>query len=462
LATFDTLQLRPELLQATAQMGFEQLTAIQEQAIPPLLEGRDVSGQAKTGSGKTAAFGLGLLSRITSDLHTQALVLCPTRELADQVAAELRQLASRLDNVQVLCVTGGRAYRNQTASLHGGAQVVVGTPGRIGKHLDKETLDLSKLQVLVLDEADRMLDMGFVDQVLRIVHDCPTSTGPIGRQTLLFSATFPEGIQDLSRQVQYRPVHLSVSSQVEESLLVQQHVRVPWGQRNDAVLQILAHHTPERALVFCETRGDCDSLARFLSGRGTVALALHGDLDQRNRDEVMLQFSGGSACVLVATNVAARGLDIPALPMVLIAEMGGEVQAHVHRIGRTARADKQGLAISVVCGDREPDRLAAIEEFMGTEIPQVPLPTGAGSLAKMRPPNQTLLILAGRHDKLRKGDVLGALVKDGGLPAKAIGRIDLLPRITAVAIQTEYARQALLYLQQGRVKKMRVRARLLN
>ena len=367
-----------------------------------------------------------------------------------------------MDNVQVLCVTGGRAYRSQISSLEGGAQVVVGTPGRIGKHLDKETLDLSKLQVLVLDEADRMLDMGFVDQVLRIVNDCPSSTGPIGRQTLLFSATFPEGIQHLSRQVQYRPVHLSVSSHVEEGKLVQQHVRVPWGRRNDAVLQILAHYTPERALVFCETRGDCDSLARFLSGRGTVALALHGDLDQRARDEVMLRFAGGSACVVVATNVAARGLDIPALPMVIIAELGGEVQAHVHRIGRTARAEKQGLAISVVCGDREPERLAAIEAFMGTEIPEVPLPEGGASLSAMQPPMQTLLILAGRADKLRKGDVLGALIKDGGVPTDAIGRIDLLPRVTAVAIAHAYADQALSYLHSGRIKKKRVRARLLK
>lgn len=461
MATFDTLPLRAELLQATAQMGFEQLTPIQEQALPPLLAGRDVSGQAKTGSGKTAAFGLGLLSRITPELHTQALVLCPTRELADQVAAELRRLASRLDNVQVLCVTGGRAYRSQNSSLEGGAQVVVGTPGRIGKHLDKESLDLSQLKVLVLDEADRMLDMGFVDQVLRIVQDCPPP-GPDGRQTLLFSATFPEGIQDLSRQVQRAPVHLNVSSHVAERQLVQQHVRVPWGRRNDAVLQILAHHTPERALVFCETKAECDSLARFLSGRGTVALALHGDLDQRSRDEVMLRFSGGSACVLVATNVAARGLDIPELPMVLVAELGGEVQAHVHRIGRTARAEKKGLAISVVCGDREPERLRAIEEFMGTDIPEVPLPQAGGSLAAMQPPMQTLLILAGRQDKLRKGDVLGALVKEGGIPSDAIGRIDLLPRITAVAISHEYARQALSYLQSGRIKKKRVRARLLS
>ncbi len=456
MATFDTQPLRPELLQATAQMGFVQLTPIQEQALPPILAGRDVSGQAKTGSGKTAAFGLGLLQGITPALHTQALVLCPTRELADQVAAELRRLAARMDNVQVLCVTGGRAYRNQIASLEGGAQIVVGTPGRIGKHLDKETLDLSQLQVLVLDEADRMLDMGFVDQVLRIVQDCPSV-----RQTLLFSATFPDGIHGLSRQVQRDPVHLSVSSRVEEAQLVQQHVRVPWGRRNDAVLQILAHHTPERALVFCETKGDCDSLARFLSGRGTVALALHGDLDQRDRDEVMLRFSGGSACVVVATNVAARGLDIPALPLVVIAELGGEVQAHVHRIGRTARAEQQGLAISVVCGDREPERLAAIEDFTGVRIPEVPVPQGGHSLAAMRPPNQTLLILAGRQDKLRKGDVLGALVKDGGIPAQAIGQIDLLPRVTAVAISTDHARAALRYLQAGRIKKKRVRARLL-
>ncbi len=456
--TFDSIPLRPELHEAIAHVGFEELTPIQAAALPPMLQGLDVTGQASTGSGKTAAFGLALLQSLDLDqAGTQALVLCPTRELADQVAAELRSLAQRITNTRILSLCGGHPLQSQRKDLARGGHIVVGTPGRIGKLISGGHLDLSALRILVLDEADRMLDMGFIGEVEAIVERCPTK-----RQTLLFSATFPDAIEGLSARVQHQPQRVVVQAQVAPDLLRQLVYRCEPGERNQLLVDLLAHHRPQQALVFCETRGDCDRLAAFFSGRGATALALHGLLEQRDRDEVLLQFTNGSASLLVATNVAARGLDIPSLPMVLIAELSPEPESHLHRIGRTGRAGEAGLAISVVSAPNELGRLERIEAFLGHSIPRGGEIHGGGGLGFLTPPNRTLLILSGRQDKLRRGDVLGALVKDAGLPPEAIGRMDLTARTCAVAVAREHATQALAYLKQGRIKKRKVRARLLG
>lgn len=442
--------LRPELQSALAQMGWTTLTPIQQAALPLLLQGRDVLGQAETGSGKTGAFGLGVLQRVRADAGVQALVLCPTRELADQVADVLRQLAQDLDNVRVLTLCGGRPARPQRDALERGAHVVVGTPGRVLDHLERGTLDVSGLRCVVLDEADHMLDMGFVDQVEHVVARCPAE-----RQTLLFSATFPQRVQALSASVQTDPQRVSLGSQVEG--LRQQVVVCQGVDRNAAVVRLLAQHQPDAALVFCETRRDCDRLATFLSQRGAATLALHGALEQRDRDDVLLQFANGSARVLVATNVAARGLDIAELPLVVQAELSPDPTSYVHRVGRTGRAGRGGLAVSVVCGPREAERLARIEEHLGHAIERVSL-GDSSSITALQPAFCTVLILSGRRDKLRKGDVLGALIKDAGLRADAIGRIDLNAQRCAVAVRVEHGDAALRFLQSARVKKRRVRA----
>ena len=455
---FSTLDLRPGLLTSLEQHAYVEMTPIQAQALPPILQGADVIGQAKTGSGKTAAFGLGLLNPLVAErLEVQALVLCPTRELADQVAAELRRLAKRIPNTRVLTLCGGRVFREQRLALGQGAQIIVGTPGRILDHLDKGTLILSALRTLVLDEADRMLDMGFVDEVLDITEACP----PI-HQTLLFSATFPDGIATLSAKVQTNPTSVSVETQVQPDQLRQLAYLCERHQRHETLVQILAEHRPDSALIFCETRKDCERVADVLEQHGAPALALHGGLEQRDRDDVLVQFTHGSVRLLVATNVAARGLDIPSLPAVIVSELSPDPESHLHRIGRTGRAGEVGLALSVVAGPAEQERLAHIEAFAGQPIPRgVDLPEG-DSLAFLAPLFQTLMIFSGRKDKLRKGDILGALIKDGQIPAEAIGRIDLSAKTCAIAIRRTYARTALTFLHSARVKKKRVRAILLG
>lgn len=449
---FHELALRPELHAGIEQRGWTELTPIQRSALPPLLEGRDVLGQAQTGSGKTAAFGLAALNRLDTDnLRPQALVLCPTRELADQVSEELRSLAVRMPNTRVVTLCGGRPMKPQARELARGCHLVVGTPGRVLQHLTRESLVVDDIGMLVLDEADRMLDMGFVEQVSDVASQCPEG------QTLLFSATFPEGILALSERVQSDAVHLRDESAVEQ---VQQWLyRCQTGGRNQRVAELLAHFAPERTLVFCETRADCDSMARFLSGRGARALALHGLLEQRDRDDVLVQFRHCSMSVLVATNVAARGLDIESLPAVVVAELSHDPENHVHRIGRTGRAGRSGVALTVV-EPREEERLGRTEEAYGA-LPEGPLLTGGSGLAGLVPPNRTLLLLAGRKAKLRPGDVLGALVKELGLPASAVGRIDVAERSCAVALDRAQA-DAVAGRAILRIKKQNVRIRLLD
>ena len=458
-ATFDQVGLRPELVEATRNLGFTEMTPVQRQALPPVLAGRDVVAQAKTGSGKTAAFGLGLLQRLDTGRPPGApvaLVLSPTRELALQVAAELRRLAQRLPNTRVLAVCGGKALRHQRNALDQGVHVVVGTPGRVADHLRRGSLDLSALAALVLDEADRMLDMGFIDQVQDIVRQCPTTA-----QRLLFSATFPPRIDALSAAVQATPVSVKVEAAVSAEDLHEELVRCPREDRADTVARLLSWHRPAAALIFAETRQNCEDLQHHLARCGAPVLALHGGLDQRERDDVLVQFANGSARFLVATDVAARGLDIPALPMVVQAELPRDPEVHVHRIGRTARAGEQGRAVAVVAAPWEEERLVRIEAARGRPIPAVPLPP-AGPPRFAPSPVRTLLILAGRKQKLRKGDVVGALVKDAGIPPEAIGDIHLAQTTCAVALDRAHARTALHHLRRGRIKKARVRATLLG
>ncbi len=455
---FTNLALRPELLEALLEVGYIQMTPIQAETLPTMLANGDVTGQAKTGSGKTAAFGLALLNRLDTERGApQALVLCPTRELAEQVATELRRLAQRMANTRVLTLCGGRPAKTQRASLERASQVVVGTPGRVDDHLRNGALNLDALQVLVLDEADRMLDMGFLDEVQSVVDQCPAE-----RQTLLFSATFPPEIDRLRRAIQQDSKFVAVESLVEPSKLRQLVFECGPGQRQQLVVDLLAAYRPEAALVFCETRDDTEQLCSYLADRGAVALALHGQLDQRDRDDALLQLAHRSATVLVATDIAARGLDIPSLPVVIVSELSRDPENHVHRIGRTARAGEAGLALSIMQIPGERSRLDRIESFMDLRIERGPKPQAVGRARFPKPPNRTLMLLAGRSEKLRKGDVLGALVKDGNLPPEAIGRIDLMQHACAVAVARAHAHEALAYVKRGRIKKKRVRALLLG
>lgn len=455
---FSTLAIRPELLASIATLGYDSMTAVQEQAVPYLLEGKDLLAQAKTGSGKTAAFAIGLLNKLDVQLYsTQALVLCPTRELAEQVAAEIRRLASAIPNTKLLTLCGGKPMGPQLASLRRDPHIVVGTPGRILKHLEKQTLHLDSVQTLVLDEADRMLDMGFLDDIQQIIDKTPVS-----RQTLLFSATYPEGIKGISASVQKEPVEIRVEGSHHSPDIEQVFFKVGKNERVQTLLKAIAHYQPESTLVFCNTKQQCHELAGELRQHDLHALALHGDLEQFERDQVLTQFAGKSSSILIATDVAARGLDVKELAAVVNFELSRDPEVHIHRIGRTARAGSKGLAVSLFT-DSERRYLDAIEEYQDSaanivDVATLPEPKSF----KLYPPMVTLFVNGGRKEKVRAGDLLGALTASGELAGSQIGKITLFDKVAYIAVEQKVAKLALQILSEGKIKGRKFRARRLR
>jgi ATP-independent RNA helicase DbpA len=454
---FDTLPLSAAAQDNLRRLGYLEMTAIQAASLPAALQGRDLIAQAKTGSGKTAAFALALLAKLNlRRFAVQALVLCPTRELADQVSTEVRRLARAEDNIKVVTLVGGVPLRGQTSSLEHGAHVVVGTPGRVIDHLERGHLGLDALATLVLDEADRMLDMGFADDIATIARQCP-----VQRQTLLFSATYPEGIARLAAQFLRDPVTVKVQAQHGSEQIEQRWYEVREDQRLQAVASALAHFRPSSTLAFCNTKVRCRELVGLLQAQGLSALALHGDLEQRERDQVLVRFANASCSVLVATDVAARGLDVAGLAAVINADISPDPQAHVHRIGRTGRAGQSGLALSLASLD-EMGAVGRIEQLQGQ-------PTVWRSLAeltpaaggKLLPAMATVHIQAGRKDKIRPGDVLGALTADLGYTREQVGKIDINEFATYVAVERSIAAAVVQRLNSGRIKGRAVKARLL-
>jgi ATP-dependent RNA helicase DbpA len=445
---FSVLHLKPTMLKNLASLGYAAMTPIQAHSLPLIMAGKDVIARAKTGSGKTAAFGIGLLAQLeVASPAVQALVLCPTRELADQVGKELRRLARFTENIKVLTLCGGVPFGPQQASLEHGAHIVVGTPGRLLDHLRRGSLQLGGLKTLVLDEADRMLDMGFQEEIGALI-----AAAPHKRQTLLFSATYPAEIAAMSAAIQHEPHEVSVDELHQEGVIQQLLFEVAKEQRTAAVARLLGHYCPESALVFCNTRAECQELADALTRLGFAALAIHGDLEQRERDQVLLRFANRSASVLVATDVAARGLDIKDLPAVINFELPRDPEIHIHRIGRTGRAGEQGLALSLVT-PQEGRRVQSIEQILGTGLVRGDLDALSVAAGRpLAPPMLTLCIDGGRKNKLRPGDILGALTGEGGMAGSEVGRIDILDNHTYVAIMRASAGQALACLGKNRIK----------
>ena len=454
---FSTLPLPPAQLENLAQMGYDTMTPIQEQSLPVILAGRDLIAQAKTGSGKTAAFGLGILHRLNpARWAVQALVVCPTRELSEQVAVELRRLARSEGNIKVLTLTGGASSRPQVTSLEHGAHIIVGTPGRLLDHLDRGTVDLSAVHTLVLDEADRMVDMGFFADVVDIARACPAE-----RQTLLFSATYPDTIRQDADLLLRQPEMVKVDAVHTDDQIVQQFYEINDAERFDATAALLRHFGPDLALAFCNTKAACAELARHLRREGFSALALHGDMDQRDRDDVLAQFANQSCNILVATDVAARGLDIPSLSMVISVELSRDPQVHIHRIGRTGRMQEKGLALSL-CSADERHIAARIEKELGQTLEWAPLPRSKASTGRpTQAPMITLLILGGKKAKLRPGDLLGALTGDGGLARDDVGKITVTEQVSYIALKRDVARKAYPRLQDMLIKGKKQRMKLL-
>ena len=452
---FSTLPLDPDMLSNLDSLDYKQMTPIQAESLPVILNRQDLIAQAKTGSGKTAAFGIGLLSFINiQQYNTQALILCPTRELADQVTKELRRLARATQNIKLLTLCGGKPIAPQYASLKHGAHIVVGTPGRIQKHLRQGTLQLDQLNVLVLDEADRMLDMGFYDDMAEII-----STTPGSRQTLLFSATYPDSIKKLSQAFQNNPVSVKVESTHSNKHIQQVFYEFNKGERTRTLIALLTHYQPESVLVFCNTRQQCNELADDLHDKGYYVRALHGDLEQKDRDRVLVQFSNKSTSILIATDVAARGLDIKDLDAVINYELPRDPEIYIHRIGRTGRAGQQGLALSIYM-PAEAFMVNAIEEYQNTPVViKKPDSLKDKLITSFKPPMVTLCISGGRRDKVRAGDILGALTKDTDIPGKQIGKIDIFDTIAYVAVERPVAKQALNKLLSGKIKGRKFKVR---
>ena len=450
---FSTLPLSDALLRGVDALGYAAMTPVQALALPPILDGRDLLAQAPTGSGKTAAFGLGLLHRLDpAAAQTAALVLCPTRELAEQVGAQLRRLASGVPNIKLSVLCGGIPLAPQLASLVHAPHVVVGTPGRIVELLGQGALDLRGVQCLVLDEADRMLDMGFADQIRDITRQIPRTS-----QKLLFSATFPDAIRALAKSMLRDPAEVSVVGAAHAPAIEQRIVDADPARKAQLLAALLLEHRPESCVVFCNMRRDVDSVAGSLAHYGFDALALHGDMEQRDRAETLLRFANRSCTVLVASDVAARGLDIDDLALVVNYDVPSDPDTYLHRTGRTGRAGREGLALTL-CTPQERVRMEAIEDHLQRMLPRDRVePVEGRPKGVTRAAMATLRIDGGKSDKLRPGDILGALTGDAGLSAKSIGKIDVQATRSYVAITRAQAPQALARLREGKIKGRRFR-----
>ena len=455
---FSKLGISKSLLSTLDSLGYSEMTPIQEASLPYILDGHDLIAKAETGSGKTAAFGIGIVERIDPKrFNIQAMVVCPTRELADQVAMELRRLAAYKPNTKIVTLCGGTPLNAQRISLQKGANIVVGTPGRLRDHMGKGTILLEHVEMLVLDEADRMLDLGFRDEVEKIISNLPKK-----RQTLLFSATFGDSVRSLSAGIQSDAKSVTVENRDNAEKREEYFISVDTAEKEEFLKEILSVNNAASTLIFCNTKADCDLLVDELRSSGINARELHGGLLQKERDLVLLMFANKSTPVIVATDLAARGLDIENVELVINYEIPMKSELYTHRIGRTARAGRSGTAVSFIakrdkryfdqlCGSRKCDVISR-QEYRSLFPPS----------EKQRAEYRTLMIFAGKKKKLRKGDILGTLCKECGFDAKSIGRIDVTDQFSYVALPGETAEKAVRFFKNGKIKGRRFKALLLE
>ena len=512
---FDETNLTAPILRAVAEMGFEEMTPIQAAAIPVVLEGKDMIGQAQTGTGKTAAFGIPLLQRVDpKDRSMQALVLCPTRELAIQVAEEIRKLAKFMHGVKVLPIYGGQDMNKQIRSLKGGVQVIIGTPGRVMDHMRRHTLKMGTVKMITLDEADEMLNMGFREDIETILRELPEE-----RQTLLFSATMPQPILDLAGTYQKdAEIVRVVKKELTVPKIEQYYYEVRQKNKPEVLARLLDMYDPKRALVFCNTKKMVDELVSDLQLRGYFADGLHGDLKQQQRDRVMEAFRSGKIDLLVATDVAARGIDVDDVEAVFNYDVPQDDEYYVHRIGRTGRAGRVGTSHTLVVG-KEIYKLKDIMRYCKTKIHLRPVPSvndineiraeklmskvdeliAGGELRSMteliekhieetdctslemaaallklsmgepatdasmengldmnegegKEERARLFVNVGKRDKIRPGDIVGAIAGESGMPGQLVGSIQMYDNYTFVEVPGEYAEDVLEAMQNVKIR----------
>jgi ATP-independent RNA helicase DbpA len=445
--SFDNLSLPPKVLENLTSLGYKYPTPIQEEAIPLILKGKDVIAKAKTGSGKTLAFALPLILKLDDTEHfPQALIIAPTRELSEQIAGECRKLARYKDDVKIITLYGGTSLTKQVASLEKGADVIVGTPGRLLDHFSRETIHLGQIKTLILDEADRMLDMGFADDILKLVSNIPKQ-----RQSLLFSATYPENIDKLTKVILKNPVEVKIESK-EEKLAIEELV-YNVNDKDKALITTLQHYQPSLAIVFCNTKVKTVEVSNMLNSKGFDVATLNGDLEQYQRQEMLLQFANGSLPILVATDLAARGLDVEAIDIIINYDTPMKTEDYTHRIGRTGRADKSGLAVSL-CDEYGLKKLSEIQPHLNSK-----------NMDNLRPNKNfylqgsvsTICIDGGKKKKVRAGDILGTLCKDIGIDNKLIGKINVYATHSYVAIDKSVIKKAFNGLKNGKIKGKNLR-----
>ena len=456
--SFKQLALSTEILSAVEDLGYQQMTPIQAASIPVLLEGHDVIARSQTGSGKTAAFALPILHKLTlHDKTPQALILAPTRELAEQIVQEIRKFSKSLKNIQPLALVGGQSAAAQNKFLELGAQIIIGTPGRTLEFLKNGSLNISDLKTLVLDEADRMLDEGFTEEVSEIIGMLPAQ-----RQTVFFSATFPESIEILSRKYQKNPKIINVLNETSQAPQIEQYVYIAEKpEKIDTLLRILNQHTTGSILIFCRTKLAVAEINELLNKSNVACKELHGDLDQNQRDQTMALFRSASLRVLVATDIAARGIDIDHLELVVNFDLPSSTDIYQHRIGRTGRAGKSGVAVSIADA-YELTKVLEIEAAIGKKLIRQELnlkinTTVSQSLqqAKMK----TIYISGGKKDKIRAGDVIGMLTaQPGAIAAVDIGKIEIHDTFIYVAVASSHADRALQKIIVGKIKGRKFKA----
>ena len=515
---FEELDLYPQILRAIKEMGFEEATPIQSQAIPAVISGADVLGQAQTGTGKTASFGIPLLMKVDpNNKKTQAIVLSPTRELAIQVAEEIRKFSKYMHGIKVLCVYGGQDIGRQIKALKGGAQIIIGTPGRVMDHLRRRTIRCDEVNTIVLDEADEMLNMGFREDIETILEYIPEE----GRQTVLFSATMPKPILDITRKYQKDAVRIKITKkELTVPNIEQYYYDVRRHDKLDVLTRLLDYYSPKLSLVFCNTKRMVDELASELQARGYMAEGLHGDMKQQQRDRVMRNFRNGKTEILIATDVAARGIDVDDVEAVFNYDLPQDDEYYVHRIGRTGRAGRTGRVFNFVKG-KEVYKLKDIMRYCKTKIKAQPIPSsddvaqikaekimeeigeiieagglrdmidiieqqvnnsdytamdiaaaflkqaiGGVELSKNDGDYETadfgdtgaeegmvrLFINIGKNQKIRPGDILGAVAGEAKIPGKMVGAIDMYDNYTFVEVPDEYAKVVLRAMKNAKIK----------
>jgi len=449
MAAFNTIDGIPEpLLEIIDSLGFTSMSEIQEKAINPILDGADVLAQSKTGSGKTLAFGLPCVMRTnTNNYKPETIIITPTRELADQIAVELRRVAAYKANLKILTLYGGVPLRAQAESLAKGAHILIGTPGRIQDHLAKETLVLDSIKTLVLDEADRMLDMGFYDEIVKI-----GSNMPRGKQTLLFSATFPENIEKLAKALLNQPLTIKVDTVIQKNKI--DEIVYETSDKFKTLTTLIQSYKPESLLIFCNTKAEVISLTDTLSGRGHSVIDIHGDLDQRDRNESVIAFSNGSKRILVATDVASRGLDIKNIELVINYDLPFDAEVYTHRIGRTGRADATGKAISLFTAKDREKCTYVLDKAKKAQVKELRV----DAKFKMQSSYDTLCLHGGKKTKLRAGDILGTLCKEIGIDNKLIGKINITDTKSYIALHHTVIDQVVKALKKVKIKKKKYMA----